>query len=137
MTEPKGNDLTRFAVIINHAIALDKVGEVGQAVQLLSDLTAEFPEAASTHGYLGWFLLQLGRNVEAIIQSRHAVRLAPRSEKASLIHFHVLWKSGEHIEALDEMKRFLTIRPSEVYAGIIKEWQPNQDRTSLGRPQDE
>jgi len=38
----------------------------------------------------------------------------------------VLWKAGQHIQALDEMKRFLTIRPSQEYADIIKDWEPGK-----------
>ena len=128
MTEPIDSDQPRFAMTMNHAIDLDVVGELAQAVQLLSGLVAEFSEAASARSYLGWFLMQLGRQQEAMEQCRRAIRLAPGSEKASLIHFQVLWKCGKHIEALDEMKRFLTIRPSQAYTEIIKEWEPNLKR---------
>ena len=128
MTEPIGSDLPRYAGTMNHAIDLAKVGDLAQAVQLMSDLVAEFGEAASARGYLAWFLLELGRKEEAIQQSRRAILLAPGSEKASLIHFQVLWQSGKHIEALDEMKRFLTIRPSQVYTEIIKKWEPDLER---------
>jgi hypothetical protein len=34
------------------------------------------------------------RQKEAIEQSYHAIKLAPNSEKASLIHFHALWKAA-------------------------------------------
>jgi tetratricopeptide (TPR) repeat protein len=128
MTEPSGSDAGRFAMTINRAIDMGEAGDIAQAVQLLSSLVEEFTEAASARGYLGWFLSQLGRHEEAIEQSRHAIRIAPGSEKASLIHFQVLWKSGKHIEALDEMKRFLTIRPSQIYTEIIKEWKPDLER---------
>jgi predicted Zn-dependent protease len=124
MTEPIGNDQRRFVATINKAIDMAEVGQLSHAVQLLTDLAAEFHEAASVRGYLAWYLLQLGRQNEAIEQSRQAVELAPKSEKASLICFHILWKAGKHIEALDEMKRFLLIRSSEAYANIIKDWGP-------------
>lgn len=125
MPEPKGNDQPRFAMTMNHAIDLAESGNVEQAAKLLSDLLAEFSEAASVRGYLGWFLLQLGRYEEAIEQSARAIRLAPESEKASLIHFQVLWQSGKQIEALDEMKRFLTFRPSQIYTELINKWKPD------------
>src|SRR5262245_31753116 len=100
MPVPKGNDLPRFAATINRATDLAEAGNVKSAAELLSELVAEFGEAASARGYLAWYLLQLGRHQEAIEQSGRAIRLAPESEKASLIHFHVLWKSGKQIEAL-------------------------------------
>ena len=124
MTEPIGIEQRRFAATINQAINFAKVADYPPQVQLLTDLVAEFAGAASARGYLAWFLLKLARNEEAIEQSCQAIRLAPGSETASLIHFHILWKSGQHIEALDEMRRFLTIRPSQEYTKIIKEWEP-------------
>lgn len=128
MTEPIGKDQPRFAATINKAIDYAEVGQLLQAVQLLTDLAAEFTEAASVRGYLAWYLLQLGRQEEAIEHSRRAIDLAPKSEKASLIYFHALWRAAKYIDALEEMKRFLTIRPSDVYANIIKEWEPDLDR---------
>jgi tetratricopeptide (TPR) repeat protein len=125
MTEPVGTDLPAYAGKLNHAIDVAKAGDLAQAVEIMSNLVGEFTEAASGHGYLAWFLLELGRQEEAIEHSLRAIALAPNSEKASLIHFHVLWKHGKHIEALDEMKRFLTIRPSQVYTEIIREWEPH------------
>lgn len=123
MPEPQGKDLTRYAMAINLAITLAEAGNLAEATKLLFELVEEFSEAASAHGYLGWFLSQLGRHKEAIEQSSHAIRLAPESERASFIHFEVLWEAGKRIEALDEMKRLLKVRPSQVYEQIIKKWQ--------------
>jgi hypothetical protein len=60
------------------------------------------------------------------------VQLSPTSEKASFVLFDVLRTSGRHIEALDEMKRFLALRPSEEYTKIIKEWNLNEDDSAIG-----
>jgi tetratricopeptide (TPR) repeat protein len=125
MTEPVRSDLTRYAKKMNHAIDLAKAGNFAQALDIVSRLVEEFGEAASGHGYLAWFLLELGRHKEAIQHSRQAIALAPNSENASLIHFQVLWQSGKQIEALDEMKRFLTIRPSKLYTELICQWKPD------------
>ncbi|MGA2069701.1 MAG: tetratricopeptide repeat protein [Thermoguttaceae bacterium] len=126
MTQTTGNNHPRVVSGINEAIDLAANDQNSVAVQLLTALAEEFPQASSVHGYLAWFLLQIGRHQEAIEHSREAVSLSPKSERASLVHFHVLWKAGQHIQALDEMKRFLTIRPSQEYADIIKDWEPGK-----------
>jgi len=92
-------------------------------VQHLLPLMAEFPAAASIPGYVALFLNRSGRFVEAIEYGRQGTLLSPQSEKASLVLFHSLWKGGQRIEALDEMKRFLAIRPSEEYSKMLKEWK--------------
>ncbi len=124
MTQTTGNSHPRVVSTINEAIKLATNDQLSAAIRLLTTLVEEFPRASSVHGYLAWFLLENGRHQEAIEQSRSAVSLSPESERVSLIHFHVLWKAGDCTEALDEMKRFLTIRPSEEYANIIKDWEP-------------
>src|SRR5947209_265295 len=95
MTQPLGNEQTRFVAKMNQAIEFANGGQVSRAVQLLTDLLAEFGNAAGVHGYLAWYLLEMGRQEEAIEHSRQATKLAPNSEKASLIHFHVLWKAAK------------------------------------------
>jgi tetratricopeptide (TPR) repeat protein len=126
MTQATENDHPRVVSTINEAIDFAANDQTSVAVQLLTTLAEEFPRTSSVHGYLAWFLLQIGRHQAAIGHSQEAVSLSPRSERASLIHFHVLWEAGQRIQALDEMKRFLMIRPSEEYASIIKDWEPGR-----------
>jgi len=123
MTQQTGNEEQRIAAGINKAIELHADGRTPSAVDLLADLAEEFPQAAGIHAYLSWFLSDLGRSVEAIEHGGRAVRLAPASEKASLIYFHSLWKSGLQARALDEMRRFLGVRPSQEYSRIIQDWK--------------
>src|SRR5580700_5439473 len=116
MTQETGNNHPRVVQTINRAIDLNRKNQTGLAVQILTDLVAEFRRAASIHAYLALFLSRGGRLNEAIEHSREAVQLSQESEKASLIFFSLLWTAGQHTPALDEMKRFLTIKPSEEYA---------------------
>lgn len=124
MTQATGNDDPQVIATMNKAIALATNDQTALAVELLTNLMAEFPRAAGVRAYLAWFLFRIGRHEEAIEQSRQAVKLAPRSETGSLIHFHILWDTDNRIKALDEMKRFLMIRPSGEYVNIVKEWEP-------------
>jgi predicted Zn-dependent protease len=122
MTQPNGNRHPQVIAGINEAINIAASGQTATATQHLARLAADFPDVASVRAYLAWFLSQNKQHNEAIEQSQQAVTLAPESEKASLVRFHVLWKAGEHIRALDEMKRFLVIRPSEEYIGLVRDW---------------
>ncbi len=116
-----GADSQKVLEAINRAIALDEDNQTAAAVELLMPLAAEFPEAAIIHGYLASYLLSCRRFHESIAHARQAVRLSPKSEKASVVLFHVLNGTGQHAEARDEMKRFLTIRWSDEYARILRE----------------
>ncbi len=135
MTEPIGN--VRFEKRINRAIEMAEIGKFSQAVRLLRALAVDFPKAGSVRAHLAWYLLELGRYKDALQQSRRAIILSPKSELVSLIHFRALLggagqsprrKVGKYIKALDEMKRFLTIRPSEVYSKMIKEWETGEKK---------
>jgi tetratricopeptide (TPR) repeat protein len=133
MTQATGNNHPRVIAAITEAVNLDAGGQTARAVELLKPLAAELPQAASLRAYLAWFLLRDGQFDDAIKCGGQAVQLSPQSEKASLIYFHALWKAGQRSQALDEMKRFLILRPSsQEYANIIKEWEPNEDETSIG-----
>jgi predicted Zn-dependent protease len=131
-----GNDDPRVAAAIDRAIELDENDQSSSAVQLLARLAEEFPQTASVHAYLGWFLLRVERTADAVGHARQAVELAPGSEKASLIYFHTLWKSGQQAQALDEMKRFIAIQPSNEYSALIDDWglEGNRESPGTGNP---
>jgi predicted Zn-dependent protease len=123
MTQMTGNGHPRVIEAIEHAVDLDSKGQTALAVQHLSALITEFPAAASLQSYLAWLLSRSGHVNEAIHHGRQAILLSPTSEKASFVLFQVLWKSGQRIEALDEMKRFLALRPSKEYSEMIGGWE--------------
>lgn len=122
-----GNADPRVIEGIKHATDLASKGETGSAILYLLALIENVPIAASLHAYLAIFLSRAGRLNEAIEHGRQAIQLSPTSEKASFVLFDALRTSGHHIEALDEMKRFLALKPSEEYSRIIKEWNLNED----------
>jgi tetratricopeptide (TPR) repeat protein len=126
----KKND-PRVPEAIKQALQLHSNGQTELAVEQLAALLAEFPAVGSLHGYIALFLYFSGQLDKAIEHAVQAVVLSPRSELASFIYFRVLWKAGRHVEALDEMKRFLTIKPSRIYSDMIKEWDLSEDEQSL------
>jgi hypothetical protein len=121
------DDMRRLARTFNRAIDLAKVGDFAQAAEVMASVVAEFGGPVNAYGYLAWFLSELGRHEEAIRHSRRANGIGLPSEKMSLIHFQVLWQSGKHVEALDEMRRFLTYRPSNAYTNLMNKWKPDLD----------
>ena len=58
---------------------------------------------------------------EAIAAFHCAIRLAPKAEGVSLNLFHYLWRLGKKDEALEEVKRFMSIGDSKDYREIVKE----------------
>jgi len=123
MTQTTGNSDPRVIEAIKHAIDLDSRDQTGMAIEHLSALITEFPRAASIHSYLAWFLSGRGQFDEAIEHGRQGILLSPKSEKASRVFFRVLWRAGRRMQAFDEMKRFLAIRPSKEYSNMIKGWE--------------
>ena len=118
MTTRESNRDPRVAEAIKRAVDFHSKGQTAMAVEHLSALIPEFPEASALHGYLAVYLSQIGRFDEAIEPARQAVRLSPKSEKASMVLFSVLVEARQHIEALEEAKRFLSIGRSEIYSGM-------------------
>lgn len=122
MTHTTGNRNPQVIAGIKYATDLNSQGQTEAAVQYLSTLIEEFPKAASLHGYIAFYLSRMGSLDKAIKHGRQAVQLSPTSEKASFVLFESLCKASRYIEALDEAKRFLALKPSEEYARMIKEW---------------
>ena len=58
--------------------------------------------------------------IKAIDLYKCAIKISPKSEHASLGLFHCLWDQGKTDEALEEMKRFMSISDSEDYREISK-----------------
>lgn len=122
MVQEPGNSDPRVIEVIKRATGLHAKGETDAALQVLKALIEEFPRAASLPAYGALFLSRVGRVDEAIEYGRRAVQLSPESEKASFVLFECLCKAGLHVEALDEVKRLLALRPSEEYARMIRDW---------------
>jgi predicted Zn-dependent protease len=106
---------------IADALALKSTGQAGLAVQRLLPLIEEYPELTIVHACLAFMLSCSGAHEEAIERGRKAVQMGPTGEKTSLVLFHVLYTAGRRTEAVEEMKRFLAIRPSKEYAKIAKD----------------
>jgi hypothetical protein len=49
---------------------------------------------------------------DAMAAFKRATEMRPAAAVCSLGHFHCLWDQGEHCEALEEVKRFMSVADS-------------------------
>ena len=119
MSQLEDEDYARVMEVIRHAVEADEQGDTAFATQIMTAVVEEFPGLAIGHGYLGWILSRSGRYREAIAHGQVGIQLSPASERVSLLFFRVLWGADQREQALDEMRRFVTLEDSEEYAQII------------------
>jgi len=90
------------------------------AVNQLNELIAKYPKNGLLRAVLANNYWDLGILDKAEIEFNEAVKLYPKNEHCSLGFFHFLWEQDKQIEALDEIKRFLSIAKSAEYDEILK-----------------
>ncbi len=127
MSETTDDLYPRVIEIIRQAVEQENQGDIAFATQILTAVVEEFPGLAVGHSYLGWIFSRGDRHREAIEHGRVAVELSPKSERASLMFFRVLWAAEQREQAFDEMKRFLAVGHSEEYARMLEEWDREAD----------
>lgn len=111
------------AAKLDRALQLRDAGDLDGAVALLQELVAADSTDQRLHAHaqleVGHVLGRLGRHTEAVASLRAATETAPRMELASVALFHALDQLGEHIEALCEAFRLLTLRESLCYRELF------------------
>jgi tetratricopeptide (TPR) repeat protein len=104
------------------AVRLHEQKKYEDAVNMLFDLVNEFPNFAIGYGHLASALRELGRFDEASRYAKITVEMLPKSKLASLILFHTFWDMAEFQLALNEIKRFKSMKCKlKDYDGIICE----------------
>ena len=88
-------------------------------VMAMRELVKRRPDSGVFAAVLANALKTLAMTDEAVSYFKLAVSLSPRSEKVSLGLFHCLWANGKQEEALEEMKRFLSLANSDDYVKIL------------------
>ena len=127
MNKLEEKDLARVMEVIRHAVVADEENDTAFALTIMTAVVEEFPGLAIGHAYLGWVLSRSSRFREAIAHCRVGIKLAPDSERVSLLLFRVLLAAGERDLAFEEMKRFLAVGKSEEYAKMLEEWKDSSD----------
>ena len=103
------------------ATTLRDLGRFAEASEIMERLVSEFPDRKGP--LIGLFTVYFNADdfVNALRVVREAVRVAPRSELASLGLFHSLIRNGLLDEALAEMARFLALQPDSPEYRLLKE----------------
>jgi predicted Zn-dependent protease len=109
------NEVRLYALARERSL-IDDVEGVAEALRQLLQLR---PDSALFNASLANALNGLGQVDVAEHLFKKAVSLAPRSEKISLGLFHCLWAAAKQEEALEEMKRFLSLVDSEEYPMLL------------------
>ncbi len=114
--------------LFDQAVELRNAGNFSAALPLLEKLAKEDPDShAGVFVLLGDTHEELGDVDSAIHSFRAAIKIDPGNEHASVLLFARLWYRAEdgdvdaETEALDEIRRFVTISGTDAYADIIRE----------------
>ena len=96
-------------------------GELQEALTLFQELVRSKPSfpvyqlmVAKTHQ-------DMGDLQQAVLAFRGCMELAPEKETISRCLFRCLWNLGRREEAIEEAKRFLSIKDSIHYRSLLKE----------------
>jgi tetratricopeptide (TPR) repeat protein len=114
-------DRERLEPEFNHSLRLRDAGDLEGARTILERLANEFPSYPPILGTLASIHFLLDDYERALPLYRETVSLSPTSELALLGLFHSLWSTGRAEEAFNEMKRYLSISPSDKYAELLRE----------------
>ena len=110
----KVTDEVNIDCLFNEAVTLIEKGDLNPAIELLSAIAEKQP-AIDALLSLGKCYKDLGKLTEAIYWFDRAVKEYPENELSSLSLFHALSNNEQNNEAINEMKRFLSIAHSDQY----------------------
>jgi predicted Zn-dependent protease len=112
----------RVNALLENALERMHAKDYEGSLQVLSTLTAEYPECTPAYSLMGGIYLHFLKQPEkAIPYLQKALQLSPRSETISLRLFHSLWECERYEEALAEMRRFQSIAHCRDYDEILAE----------------
>lgn len=116
--------------ILSRAGRLREDGKLQEALNLLLALSNSEPESPAVLCVLGHTYWDMRQLADAIAAFKRVIEMRPGLAAASLGLFHCLWEQGKHYEALEEVKRFMSVADSSDerttiaisdYRAIIKE----------------
>jgi tetratricopeptide (TPR) repeat protein len=110
----------QVAETIEQAFALNRQKQTDWSIEIMKTLAVKSPNIWHVQFCLALFLYRDGRFNESIKHGYLAVQLSPKSAKASMILYQALGKAGLLVESLEEMKRYLSMKPTGKYAEILR-----------------
>lgn len=108
--------------LLEEALALRDSGKHNLAEELLSGLVAKHPSDLDLRIVYAGLLFSLKRHRQSIEHFQAILKTKPRAEAASLGLFHALWKTGHQPEAVEEIRRFLSVGGESMeYRRLLKD----------------
>ncbi len=108
--------------LLEDSLNLRVHGALQKAVKLLNSALRRFPTEPAVFWLLGSiYMHDLDQPEKALPLFRKAIRLLPRSTRASVGLFHSLWDLEREREALRELNRFQSIAHCDDYDEILAE----------------
>lgn len=126
--------------LFNLSLRLRDEGKTEEAIKGLTHIinTTEDHFLAPVYGVLGGIYFENDKLEIALHNYKKAVSLTPSSELASLGVFHSSWDLGKISEAINEMERFLLLKPHctdylEIINELFEEWNDKTKKTEVER----
>ena len=116
------DEKSRFIFLYEQARTHYKHERHDAALEVCEQMNKIWPEAGPVSELIGHiYYLGMADLDQAVTYYKKAIKAGPRAEGASLGLFHVLWKMNRENEALDEMRRFLSISNSQAYTELLND----------------
>jgi len=100
------------------ALELYKQGNYTRAAQVCMDELKEMPRNMNSYVVLGWSLLKLGRNQEALNHGKKALEISRYDNRIIQIVAEANFNLGNNQEALKYLEEYITVSPT---GDLIKE----------------
>ena len=116
--------MTTLDSMFESATELRDKGQLQDSINVLSKILADYPVDKKTFGVytvLGGVYADLGENEKALTNFKQATELNPKYELASLGLYVTLVDLDRDVEAIDEMIRYLTLYPANLYKDTLEE----------------
>lgn len=101
------------------AVKCKESGQLESAKEMLEALAKEDPSSTAILAVLADTYWDMQLLEMSVVTFKRAIRLSPKLEAVSLGLFHCLWQLKRREEALDEVKRFMSVSDSKDYRKII------------------
>lgn len=105
---------------MEEAIRLRDDGRLGEAEQILVELSEQYPEDLAIVLVRAGILFTLRKFASSSLLFQRVASEKPFRVGIEGL-FHSLWKLGEHDRAFDEMRRFLSFSDSEDYRQLLSD----------------
>lgn len=115
---------TGYKEAIDLAFELNQQGKIEESVAALSTIYMDIPgDDIGSLGIVGSLFREANELSKALYCFQKAFEVDPNNPRVSLGLFHSLWRLERYGEALDELKRFLSVSESDEHSRLLSEME--------------